>query len=150
MIPILDRIVQYMECCMCSIIVLCFELEGRKGQKYIRNIKYILHICTLQHIQGNHRQQQSFLRKKSEGMFRTQLMRKGPSINYVVSKSEIFDPLVIFFIKQGLFSELSLGLPPPPPAETTQFMDGPLGSSTLKFKLNFDRRRKLTKNPFYF
>ena len=46
---------------------------------------------------------------------------KGPSINYVVSKSAIFDhpPLVVFFIKQVLCSKSSLGLPPLPPTETT-------------------------------
>ena len=32
------------------------------------------------------------------------------SIIYVVSKSAIFEPLVIFFIMQGLFSNSSLGL----------------------------------------
>ena len=49
------------------------------------------------------------------------VQHQGPSINYVVSKSELFEPpSPLFFIMQGLFSKSSLGLLP---TETTQFMD---------------------------
>ena len=65
------------------------------------------------------------------------VQHQGPSINYVVSKSELFEPpSPLFFIMQGLFSKSSLGLLP---TETTQFMD----DSTLNrvYRVGGENRR---------